>query len=72
MDNDRKGLSIIFDAAQRARQSRERKMKQFLTVAVLTALLTGSTAFAYASMINPDDANNLVTATNSDSRHGDN
>jgi len=46
-------------------------MKQFLTIAVLAALLTGSSAFAYYSTV-PADQGGQYAATDSDSRHGDN
>ncbi len=46
-------------------------MKQILTIAVLAALLAGSSAFAYSSTV-PADQGGQVTTTDSDSRHGDN
>jgi hypothetical protein len=45
--------------------------KQFLTMAVLAALLTGSAAVVYADTMNPGEGSQLTMAAD-DSRHGDN
>ncbi len=53
------------------RRGEEYEMKKIVMMAVLGALLTSSSAFAYYSTV-PADQGGQATATDSDSRHGDN
>ncbi len=47
-------------------------MKHIAILAVLAALLTGSTVLAYADTVMPDDGGRVTLSTDSSSRHGDN